>query len=128
MLYRDLKPENILIDSVGNIKLADFGICKHLEAHDTFTQSIIGTPQYLAPEIFTSDKGYNYSVDIWSLGCTLYEMVSGNPPFQGPSSINIMKDVILTQDLLMKEYFSKDFISLMEGLLNKNSKRRLTLE
>lgn len=50
VLYRDLKPENILLTSTGNIKLADFGICKYLDYKNMLTKSMIGTAQYMAPE------------------------------------------------------------------------------
>jgi serine/threonine protein kinase len=56
---------------------------------------LIGTPQYLAPEVYSCEEGYDYSVDIWSLGCTLYEMVAGYPPFQGPSDMVMMRGIII---------------------------------
>ena len=77
IIYRDLKPENILIDSKGNIKLADFGICKVLDDCDRLTTTFVGTAEYMAPEVFNKNPAYNESVDIWSLGCCMYEMVVG---------------------------------------------------
>lgn len=65
----------------GYLKLIDMGTCKKLNnktARKTFT--IIGTPNYMAPEIL-SGKGYNYSVDLWSLGVVLYEFMAGYVPF-----------------------------------------------
>lgn len=82
IIYRDLKPENILIDKDGYIKLADFGISK-LNQEENLTYSILGTAEYIAPEIFNESKGYSQEVDVWSLGCLLYELVVGTPPFQG---------------------------------------------
>mmetsp|Transcript_27851 Transcript_27851/g.42132 ORF Transcript_27851/g.42132 Transcript_27851/m.42132 type:complete len:86 (+) Transcript_27851:521-778(+) len=79
-MHRDLKPENILLCSEGYIKLADFGISKKLQEEE-LTKSLIGTAQYLAPEIFKKEAGYDFSVDVWSLGCCLYEIVVGQPPF-----------------------------------------------
>lgn len=84
VIYRDLKPENLLLDKDGHLKMADFGICKMFDDKVNVTTSVIGTPQYLAPEINVGFGGYDYRVDIWSLGCCLYEIVAGDPPFRGP--------------------------------------------
>ena len=81
MIYRDLKPENILLDSQGHIKLTDFGLSKIFENENDKAFTVCGTPQYLAPEILLK-KGYNKSVDWWSLGCVLYEMLYCRLPFK----------------------------------------------
>ena len=80
MVYRDLKPENILLDDKGHVKLTDFGLSKILEDESDKAFTICGTPQYLAPEVLLK-KGYNKAVDWWSLGCVMYEMLSGRLPF-----------------------------------------------
>ena len=80
MVYRDLKPENILLDTKGHIKLTDFGLSKILETEDDKAYTICGTPQYLAPEVILK-KGYDKAVDWWSLGCVMYEMLTGKLPF-----------------------------------------------
>ena len=80
MVYRDLKPENILLDTKGHIKLTDFGLSKILETEDDKAFTICGTPQYLAPEVILK-KGYDKAVDWWSLGCVMYEMITGKLPF-----------------------------------------------
>jgi len=62
----------------------------------------------LAPEIYKKAEGYDFGVDVWSLGCCLYEIVVGNPPFSDPSEKRL-KQQVLTQDVKMKDYFSKKF-------------------
>lgn len=80
IIYRDLKPENVLIESDGYIRIADFGLAKEGVSTNDATHSFCGTLEYLAPEI-VQRKGHGLAVDWWSLGCIIYEMVVGEPPF-----------------------------------------------
>ena len=80
-IYRDLKPENILIDKDGNVKLTDFGLSKMVLNDKSTTDTICGTPEYLAPEIFRQ-QSYTKCVDWFSFGILLYEMICGNFPFK----------------------------------------------
>lgn len=66
IIYRDLKPENILMDDDGFLRLADFGMAKHLKGTEK-AMSFCGTPEYLAPEIIIGD-GHDQSADWWSFG------------------------------------------------------------
>lgn len=100
MLYRDLKPENIMVDASGHIKLTDFGLSKMIKKQKEKAFTICGTPQYLAPEIL-SDEGYDNSVDWWSLGCVMYEMLVGKAPFRIP------KGSYLSADLYKKNNYTR---------------------
>jgi serine/threonine protein kinase len=79
MIHRDIKPENLLLDDKDNIKLCDFGWCIELEIGNRNT--ICGTPEYMAPEII-KEMPYDKSIDIWSLGVLLYELLHGYSPFR----------------------------------------------
>lgn len=82
VIYRDVKPENILIDAQGHVRLTDFGLSKGgLREHNNMTESFCGTTEYLAPEIIV-DKQYGYSVDWYSVGVVMFEMLAGFNPFK----------------------------------------------
>jgi eukaryotic-like serine/threonine-protein kinase len=89
IVHRDIKPENILL-SEGRALVADFGIARALAATPaerlTETGLVIGTPTYMSPEQATGDRQLDGRTDIYSLGCVLYEMLGGEPPYTGPSA------------------------------------------
>ena len=88
VVHRDVKPENILL-SDGHAQLADFGIAKALEpdgASLTETGMALGTPAYMSPEQASGQKHIDGRADVYALGCVLYEMLAGEPPFTGPTA------------------------------------------
>jgi len=93
VVYRDLKPENILLDYTGHIALCDFGLCKLNMKDSDMTNTFCGTPEYLAPEIL-SGQGYNKTIDWWTLGVLLYEMLAGLPPFYDESTDKMYQKIL----------------------------------
>ena len=86
IIHRDIKPGNIMITNTGDVKVMDFGIARALDDASAMTQTaaVIGTAQYLSPEQ-ARGKSADIRSDVYALGCVLYEMVTGRPPFEGES-------------------------------------------
>jgi len=120
VLYRDLKPENILLGADGHIRITDFGLAK---ASKSRQYSFCGTPEYIAPEILTK-SGHSFSVDWWCLGCLIYEMLVGNPPYQNKNKA-ILYDDILRRKPKMPEHLSEEAVDIIERLLEKDPSERL---
>ncbi|SGY18797.1 BQ5605_C014g07476 [Microbotryum silenes-dioicae] len=123
VIYRDLKPENILIDYVGHIALCDFGLCKLNMGDSETTNTFCGTPEYLAPELLLG-HGYQKTVDWWTLGTLLAEMLQGLPPYYSENT-NEMYQKILTDPLKLADDVSPDAKSLIQGLLTRDPAQRL---
>uniref|UniRef100_A0A1A9W6K8 Protein kinase domain-containing protein n=1 Tax=Glossina brevipalpis TaxID=37001 RepID=A0A1A9W6K8_9MUSC len=121
LLYRDLKPENILIDSNGYLKITDFGFAKKVE---TRTMTLCGTPEYLPPEIIQS-KPYGTSVDWWSYGVLVFELVAGNSPFSPYSKdVMVMYAKICEGEYKMPAFFSAQLKDLVDHLLQVDLSKR----
>lgn len=124
VIYRDLKPENILLDYQGHIALCDFGLCKLNMTNEDKTNTFCGTPEYLAPELLLN-QGYTRSVDWWTLGTLLYEMLTGLPPFYDENVPTMYRKILqnpLTFPLFLE---GTDAQTLLTLLLQKDPKNRL---
>ena len=125
VIYRDLKPENILLAGDGHLKLTDFGLWKTgvMGSNQSFT--FWGTPEYLAPEIITG-QGHTKSVDWWSLGLLMYEMLSGSHPFKSKRKTRQqIFNEITDEPVQMLPGFSKEATDLLSGLLKIDPTERL---
>uniref|UniRef100_A0A0D9VH25 mitogen-activated protein kinase kinase kinase n=1 Tax=Leersia perrieri TaxID=77586 RepID=A0A0D9VH25_9ORYZ len=113
-IHRDIKGANILVGPNGEVKLADFGMAKHVTSLAEI-RSCRGSPYWMAPEVIMN-RGYSLAVDIWSLGCTIIEMATGRHPWHPYEHVPAMWKIINSKDIPeTPECFSKegkDFLSL----------------
>lgn len=125
VVYRDLKPENILLDAQGHIALCDFGLCKLKLRDEDYTNTFCGTPEYLAPELVLG-RAYNKTVDWWTLGILLYEMLTGLPPFYDQDTDEMYRK-IATQPLTFpgSDVVPLPAKDLLTKLLNRSPQQRL---
>uniref|UniRef100_A0A7S1U765 cGMP-dependent protein kinase n=1 Tax=Phaeomonas parva TaxID=124430 RepID=A0A7S1U765_9STRA len=100
--YRDLKPENLMVDNRGYLVLIDFGFAKRVpwitktetgeSVYHARTFTMCGTPEYIAPELILN-QGHDHSVDLWAIGCIIFEIIAGHTPFQNVDGTNDYSDI-----------------------------------
>ncbi len=112
-----------MIDFQGHIKIADFGLSKDNNTLQSRSYSFCGSPEYMAPEMLTQ-KGHSFTIDYYSLGALLYEMIIGLPPFYSKNR-DQMYYQILHANLPLNANMSHELQQLLVGLLNKNPHDRL---
>jgi serine/threonine protein kinase len=124
VIHRDLKPENILVDRFGNLKITDFGLVKENMSSTERTSTFCGTPEYVAPEM-VDGRAYSMSVDWWSLGILIYEMLYGRPPFSRSNVAKIYAAIVHDQIRFPTDPEYPDAVDLIRALCTKNPARRL---
>ncbi|TAK96024.1 MAG: hypothetical protein EPO07_14890 [Verrucomicrobia bacterium] len=130
VLHRDIKPTNVLLDDHGEPHLTDFGLAKLVRAGPAMTQSlaVLGTPGYMSPEQATGrNQQLTTASDIYSLGAILYELVSGQPPFKGDSTLEVLQQVQAKEPERphkLNTHLDRDLETICLKCLEKNSASR----
>ena len=128
IIYRNLKPENIVLDDKGNIKIIDFSKSKMITFDGEKGLSLVGAPEYMAPEIILG-KGQGFVVDFWMLGILIYQLYYGYTPFEDDYIDRMYEKILYTNvkfDSAIK--IDNDFKNLIIGLLTKDENKRLNDE
>jgi serine/threonine-protein kinase ULK4 len=121
VVYADLKPSNILMDACAVLRFYDFGLAQSID--NVRPENRVGTPSYMAPELFLEGGVHSFASDLWSLGCMLYEMASGRPPFVDTQLQGLIERIVGTPHSKVEGY-SKEFNDLLDLLLQKDPLQR----
>lgn len=132
ILHRDVKPGNVLVSRTGEIKISDFGLAKQEGRSDglTVTGELLGSPAYMAPEQAQGRVGaIGVRTDVYSIGATLYELLTGRPPFQAASHVEILRHVVEADPVpprLLDPGIPRDLETLALKCLEKEPARRFS--
>ncbi|OMO82370.1 hypothetical protein COLO4_23061 [Corchorus olitorius] len=131
LIHRDLKPQNLLLSIKGvtpQLKIGDFGFARSLRPLD-LADTLCGSPLYMAPEIIQNQK-YDAKADLWSVGAILFQLVTGKPPFDGNSQLQLFQNILRSTEPRFPEGATEelhpDCVDLCRSLLRHNPVERLT--
>ena len=132
IVHRDIKPDNIMQDREGNFLISDFGISTRMRStlrrnstREMSQKDIAGTIGYMAPELFTKKPESVKATDIWAMGASLYELLSGELPFMGQGGVMQLHGAETPE---LEDKYSKDLQAMLESCLSKDTWERPTAE
>ncbi|XP_030585636.1 serine/threonine-protein kinase Nek4 isoform X2 [Archocentrus centrarchus] len=118
ILHRDLKTQNIFLTKTNIIKVGDLGIARVLENHNDMASTLIGTPYYMSPELF-SNKPYNHKSDVWALGCCVYEMSTLKHAFNAKDMNSLVYRIVEGKLPQMPSRYDPQLGNLIKSMLSK---------
>ncbi|KAJ8047037.1 Serine/threonine-protein kinase Nek4 [Holothuria leucospilota] len=123
ILHRDLKTQNIFLTKSKIIKVGDLGIARVLEGSNDMATTLIGTPYYMSPELF-SNRPYNYKSDVWALGCCVYEMATLKHAFNAKDMNSLVYKILRGKMPAMPQTYSKELSELIKAMLHQSPDKR----
>ncbi|NXA05172.1 NEK4 kinase, partial [Sapayoa aenigma] len=123
ILHRDLKTQNIFLTRTNIIKVGDLGIARVLENQSDMASTLIGTPYYMSPELF-SNKPYNHKSDVWALGCCVYEMATLKHAFNAKDMNSLVYRIIEGKLPPMPKDYSPQLVEIIQTMLSKKPEER----
>src|SRR6185295_18274418 len=122
VIHRDIKPGNIMVDSAGRPFIMDFGLARHVNSERSLGEYILGTPSYMSPE---QARGASVAArsDVYSLGATLYELLSDRPPFKGQNALDTL-DQVVREEAPPLLRIAEDLRTIVSKCLMKEPSRR----
>ncbi|KAI7795392.1 serine/threonine-protein kinase Nek4, partial [Triplophysa rosa] len=127
ILHRDLKTQNIFLTKTNIIKVGDLGIARVLESQNDMASTLIGTPYYMSPELF-SNKPYNYKSDVWALGCCVYEMATLKHAFNAKDMNSLVYRIVEGKLPQMPSKYDPQLGELIKRMLCKKPEDRLDVK
>ena len=137
LLHRDVKPKNVFLAGDGDVRLGDFGLSKVLSKTDGTSETRVGTPLYMSPEL-AAGAPYDRSADVWAFGCTLYECMSFKPPWNelctpdgglegGMAGLTRALNHSSLSLAPLQSFYSANLLETLKSLLAKRKDQRMTL-
>ncbi|KAK9828989.1 hypothetical protein WJX72_003257 [[Myrmecia] bisecta] len=124
VLHRDLKPSNVFLTANGNIQIGDFGLATMRKGGDSDDHSVVGTPQYMSPELLAKQPT-SFSADIWSLGCVMYELTALRPAFTAFNVGGLIQKIKTgSTAALSNAHYSTEWCALVRSMLRKSPDKR----